>query len=85
MLHAIGALDDAAYVRISAVEPRLRQAFGQTGSWIDVLKTQLELPAGFENTVTTAWQTERARASAAGQTLDPLEFARAVADRVVGT
>ncbi len=75
---------EEVYGGVRALEPGLRRAFGQTGSWIDILKTQLDLPAEFEDTVSKAWQTEQARASAARQTLDPVEFARAVADRVVG-
>jgi hypothetical protein len=85
VLHTIGELDEAGYERVRAVEPRLRQVFAESGSWIDIVKTQLDLAPEFEEQVETAWATQQERASAAGQTVDATEFARAVADRVVGT
>ncbi len=82
ILHAIGMLDSDAYARLHRIEPHLQQTFGQSLTWDEIVKAQLELHSEFENEVRDLWRRASAEADAHGLDADAVQFARAIADDV---
>lgn len=80
VLWSIGELSSADSKNLEAMEAKLQQVFGRTGTWQDVIAAEMDLPSGFQARVRELWAAEQARARGGAKRLSAEEFASALAD-----
>jgi hypothetical protein len=81
VLDAIGHLDAASNAQLVAMEPSLRETYGATGGWREIVTSQMKFPEGMAGAVREVWEKGRTRFIAAqGHEPDPHEFTRTFVD-----
>ena len=80
VLDAIGELEDPQRRALEAMEPKLAATFNSTGSWQQMVATQMEFPETLPEKIRTIWENGKAKASELGFSVDPSEFTRQFVD-----
>lgn len=85
VLKAIGHLDDATAAYCKAMEPQLHKSFGTTGSWPQIVASQMKFGPDLPAQILKIWAEGRARFEAGnGEAADPVQFAMIFVDRNFG-
>lgn len=83
MLWTIGALDESSAAQLDAMAPKLLQTFGMaSGSWQDVVTTQMALDDNYVEWLRSRWAAQLAHDDDIGQDHEPVAWATAMADLI---
>jgi hypothetical protein len=74
VLDSIGQLGTEAESALERMQPRLAQTFGTTGSWQEIVRSQLDLPDSFPRQVRSIWEGFLEQARRQQLSVDPNEF-----------
>ena len=75
VLAAIGHLDAESDSALTAMEPKLHDTFGATGSWRSIVESRMQFPAGMTAAIREVWDEGKTKfAAIEGGEPDPLEF-----------
>jgi hypothetical protein len=81
VLDALGVLDDRTGVTLLTMEPKLREIYGLTGGWREIVAAQMEFPADLPTRIRQIWADGHdAFVAAHGHEPDPLEFTKVFVD-----
>ena len=81
VLDAIGHLPPEVDAKMTEMEPKFRQAFGDTGTWREMVAKQMRFPADLPGAIREVWEKGRVRFRAAqGGEPDPGEFTQTFVD-----
>jgi hypothetical protein len=81
VLSAIGMLDPADQEKLTALAPQLSRVYRKTGTWIEILAAEMELPDQLPSLIARTWQRNQEIASANGIELSPQQFAEMFVDQ----
>lgn len=82
VLDAIGHLPPEVDAKMTEMEPKFREAFGDTGSWREMVVKQMRFPAGLQGAIRELWEKGRVRfREAQGREPDPAEFTQNFVDK----
>ena len=85
VLKAIGHLDEATETYCKAMAPQLRQSFGVTGTWEQIVEQQMKFGPDLPAQIRKIWTDGKARfAEDNGAAPDPVQFAMIFVDRNFG-
>ena len=85
VLNAIGHLDEPTRAYCVAMEPTLRQSLSLTGSWTQMVATQMKFAPELPAQIKRIWGEGKAKFEEAnGQPADPVQFAMIFVDRNFG-
>jgi len=81
VLDSIGHLDAEQDGKLTAMEPRFREVFGETGDWRAIVAARMQFPEGMAGAIRQVWDKGRDRFVAAnGREPDPVEFTQVFVD-----
>ncbi|MBB4840739.1 hypothetical protein HNP52_003836 [Sphingomonas kyeonggiensis] len=81
VLDAIGHLDAEQDTKLTAMEPRFREVFGEEGDWRAIVVARMRFPDGIAGAIRQVWDKGRDRFVAAnGREPDPVEFTQVFVD-----
>lgn len=80
VLWSLDALSDADAQTLEDMTPKLRQVYGATGEWHDVIAAALKLPAAMPADMRAMWARNVEIANARGEALTPQRFAEMIVD-----
>lgn len=80
-LDAIGQLNPEDQDTLSAMQPKLAQTFGVSGTWKEIIDQVMEFPAGMANAIEEMWKKNQGIASRSGAELTPQQFAEMFVDQ----
>jgi len=80
VLSSIGHLDAQQEYTLNMMAPKLSAALGISGSWFEMVETQMEFPPNLPLKIKQIWEDGKAKAEASGYTVDPELFAREFVD-----
>lgn len=81
VLDSIGHLDQQAEAALTAMEPTLREMFGESGGWRDIVVARMQFPEGMAGAIEQVWEKGRAQFVATqGRAPDPIEFTQVFVD-----
>ncbi|MBB5687805.1 hypothetical protein [Sphingobium boeckii] len=80
VLSSIGELDEQQEYALNMMAPKLSSALGINGSWFDMVATQMKFPPNLPLKIKQIWENGKAKADAAGYSVDPEQFAREFVD-----
>ena len=80
VLSSIGHLDEKQEHALNLMAPKLSETLGCSGSWFDMVATQMEFPPDLPSKIRQIWETGKARAEDQGLIVDPDEFTRQFVD-----
>lgn len=80
VLNSIGRMSDLDANRLRELEPGLRETYGVSGSWAEVVEAVMEFQPALPDKIRDMWLAAIARSSAQGDSLDPERFASAFVD-----
>lgn len=80
VLRAIHALPEEQERAMQAMEPHFTQAFGASGSWVEMVEQQMDLPPDMPQTIRQIWEEGNVRMKDMGFEPDPVEFTRQFVD-----
>lgn len=81
VLQALGALTEADQAELEAMTPKLRETFGRTGTWLEIVAAEMRFPVDCPATIRMNWEANRKRAADRGLHLNPQQFAQFLADK----
>jgi hypothetical protein len=81
VLDAIGQLDDRQRETLQRMEPKLSDAYGMNGTWLDIVNAQMDFPKSLPAQIRKAWEKTLTLARQRGTPIDPNEFAMAFIDQ----
>ncbi len=82
VLKAIGHLDDATESYCQAMVPQLKQSFGVTGSWEQIVAQQMKFGPDLPAQIRKIWTDGKARFEVGnGMAPDPVQFAYLFVDK----
>lgn len=75
VVDAIGHMDGATEMELSAMEPQMRGALGLSGDWRSLVEQRMRFPEGMKGAIREVWDKGRVKFIAAnGREPDPIEF-----------
>lgn len=80
VLDAIGQLEDSNRQLLQSLEPKLRETYGVTGSWIEIVATQMEFTDALPGSINALWHRHLDQAREQGLSVLPIDFAIKVVD-----
>lgn len=80
VLSSMGHLSEQQEYTLNMMAPKLSEALGLSGSWFEMVETQMEFPPSLPLKIKQIWEDGKAKAEALGYTADPGEFARQFVD-----
>lgn len=80
-LDAIGELSREDRANLEAMEPRLSQIYGTSGSWKEILGAAMQFPPEIGTAIKGMWEQNRQVAAQSGQKLSPQHFAEIFVDQ----
>jgi hypothetical protein len=84
VLDALGLLDDETTNSMAALAPQLAAALGSTASqWQRIVAESLDIPDDAPDHIVHVWNDTQAKAAAQNAGVDPVTFARLVADSLL--
>jgi len=81
VLNAIGEIEPSLLKQMDELTPRLREIYHHDGSWSEIIRHVLDLPADFEARIRALWLQNKEGAARTGYTLSPVEFTAAFVDK----
>lgn len=81
VLAAIDQLDDAQRETLRRMEPKLSSIYNRNGTWLEIIRDEMEFPASLPIKIREVWESNLARLRASGVAVDPNEFAMAFVDQ----
>jgi hypothetical protein len=80
VLSSIGHLDVDEEHALNLMAPKLSEALGLSGSWFEMVATQMEFPDHLPSKIKEIWEAGKAQAEDQGLLVDPGEFTRQFVD-----
>lgn len=80
MLSVIEQLESQQEEVLRRMEPKLRGLYGVRGSWIEIVKSQMNFPDALSWKIRSIWQNWQLQAKQQGIKADPNEFAKNFVD-----
>ncbi|GAA4786862.1 hypothetical protein [Lysobacter hankyongensis] len=80
VLNSIGELSDLDANRLRELEPGLRETYGVSGSWVEIVGAVMEFKPSLPDKIRDLWFATIARSNARGDAPDPEQFACAFVD-----
>ena len=81
VLDAIGHLPREVDAKLTDMEPKFAETFGETGSWREMVARQMRFPDGLPGAIRQMWDAGRAKFVAEqGHEPDPAEFTQTFVD-----
>lgn len=80
VLHAIGQLEDQQRVLLQKMEPKLEHVYAMKGSWLEIVKTQMDLPETLPSQIQDIWEKYLETARQKGVAVNPDKFAAEFVD-----
>jgi hypothetical protein len=80
VLDAIGQLSDEQRVGLRVMEPKLNAVYKASASWQEIVRTQMNLPPSFPESIRTVWQAYLGAAKTQGLSVHPHEFVERFVD-----
>ncbi|WMW80074.1 hypothetical protein RF679_15680 [Undibacterium cyanobacteriorum] len=74
VLKAIGELDPSQEALLVQMTPRFQEAYACSGSWEEIVISQLQFPPNIRESVQSMWTKNQAIAKQNGVTLAPMQF-----------
>ncbi len=74
ILKTIGQLDPAQEKLLEQMVPKLQQTFGMTGTWEEIVLSQLNLSPDVRASIQALWERNQTIAKQNGVVLTPLQF-----------
>jgi hypothetical protein len=81
VLAAIDQLDDAQRGTLHRLEPKLSAVYHRSGTWLEIIRDEMEFPESLPMKIREVWETNLARMRANGVAVDPNEFAMTFVDQ----
>ena len=81
VLVAIGQLETGHAEILRCMEPKLEQTYGMTGTWLEIVRAQMELPDSLPEKIHSLWERNVELAKAHGVVIDPNQFATSFVDQ----
>ena len=81
VLAAIDQLDAGQSEALKNMEPKLAAVYNTSGTWLEIVHDQMDLPESFPIKIREVWESNLARLQASGVSVDPNEFAMAFVDQ----
>jgi hypothetical protein len=76
VLHVIGHLSHHNRKLLKELEPSLQETFSESGDWIEILESIMNLPPGLQAKILQMWRRNQEMGPAEGEDLTPGDFAR---------
>ena len=84
ILKAIDLLDPEMEAKLENATPKLREAYGTTGSWEEIVMEQLDYTDAVRGAIRELWAENQALAAEQGAELTPMQFVEVfVADNIM--
>ena len=80
VLSSIGHLDEQQEHALNMLSPKLSEALGISGSWFEMVSTQMDFPSDLPTKIRKIWDDGKGKAEGQGLAVDPDEFARQFVD-----
>lgn len=80
VLNAIGQLEEQQRVTLQKMEPKLEHVYSRKGSWLEIVRAQMDFPESLPMQIQTIWEKYLAAAKQQGVSVDPNEFAMGFVD-----
>lgn len=80
VLAAIGELSDEQQATLRAMEPKLHEVYGVSGSWQAVIEAQMDFPATVADKIKEIWQANVDKFASAGTAINAQDFAQHFVD-----
>ncbi|MBD9458359.1 hypothetical protein IB241_11745 [Pseudomonas sp. PDM05] len=80
VLAAIGELSDEQQATLRAMEPKLHEVYGTSGSWQSVIEVQMDFPATVADKIRAIWQANVEKFANAGTAINAEDFAQHFVD-----
>ena len=74
VLKCIGALDEPSEAALEQMTPKLRQTFNHTGTWEEIVMSQLNFDPTVRSAIRDLWDRNQEIARQNGVTLTPMQF-----------
>lgn len=81
VLAAIDQLDDEQRGTLQRMEPILSSVYNRRGTWLEIIRDEMEFPESLPMKVREVWENNLARLRASGVAIDPNEFAMQFVDQ----
>jgi hypothetical protein len=82
VLDAIGHLDPEVATALVKLEPKLRQVYGGTGGWREIVAAEMKFPEGMRGAIHELWESGRRKYLAGnGFEPNPSEFTQFFVDK----
>lgn len=81
VLSAIGQLDAAQQATLQRMEPKLSSVYNISGSWLDIVRSQMDFPDTLPEKIRAIWERNLTTAQAQGFVADPNAFAMQFVDQ----
>jgi hypothetical protein len=81
VLRAIGALSPGDEERLRSMEPQLGRVYGRVGTWMEIIASEMELPANMPELIAETWRRNQNVAKANGLELTAQQFAEMFVDQ----
>lgn len=80
VLNAIGQLEDQQRNALQKMEPKLEQVYAMKGSWLEIVRVQMDFPESLPIQIQTIWEKYLVVAKQQGLSVNPNEFAMGFVD-----
>ena len=80
VLDAIGQLTDGQREGLAVMEPKLNAVYNSSGSWQEMVRTQMDLPPSFPESIRKMWVGYLDAAKTQGLSVHPHEFVEQFVD-----
>ena len=80
VLAAIGELSEEQQATLRAMEPKLHEVYGTSGSWQAVIEAQMAFPANVADKIRDIWRTNAEKFASAGIPINAEDFAQNFVD-----
>ena len=80
VLEAIDQLTDEQRNGLRLIEPKLHEVYKTSGTWQEIVRTQMELPSSFPESINNVWQGYLRAAKSQGVSVNPFEFVERFVD-----
>lgn len=80
VLAAIDELGDEQQATLRAMEPKLHEVYGVSGSWQEVIEAQMDFPATVADKIRAIWRANVEKFASAGIPINAEDFAQHFVD-----
>lgn len=81
VLNSIEQLDDNQRAILAQMEPKLASVYKMNGSWLDIVRFQMNFPESLPKQIKDIWSKYLDEAKKQGAHVDPNEFAKSFVDQ----